>query len=110
MNNKEYIGIVFGILVLVSISISGAAASPNAYITNSNDASVSVIDTATNTVINTIPVGDGPFGVTVNPAGTSIYVANEIGNTVSVIDATTNTVTNTISVGYAPIGFGQFIG
>ena len=44
----------------------------NAYITNNSDNSVSVIDTATNTVTATIPVGDGPFGVAVTPDGSKV--------------------------------------
>ena len=38
---------------------------------------VSVIDTATNTVIATIPVGSSPFGVAVTPDGSKVYVAND---------------------------------
>ena len=38
---------------------------------------VSVIDTATNTVVATVPVGSAPFGVAVNPAGTFAYVTND---------------------------------
>ncbi len=45
---------------------------------------VSVIDTAANTVAATIAVGYAPHGVAVNAGGDRIYVAN-IGGTVSVI-------------------------
>ena len=54
-----------------------------------------VIDTQTNTVIATVPLGNSPYGVAVNPDGIRIYVTNSyFGNngTVSVIDASTNTV------------------
>jgi len=47
-----------------------------AYITNGNSATVSVIDTSTNTVINTIQVGATPYGVAVSPSGNRVYVAN----------------------------------
>lgn len=68
---------------------------------------VSVIDTATNTVIATIPVGIFPYGVTVTPDGKKVYVTNRKGkivgfvnrNTVSVIDTSINTVTITVPVG-----------
>jgi len=59
---------------------------------------VSVIDTATNTLIATVPVGSYPFGVAVNPTETKVYVANRGSSTVSVIDTATNTVTATIPV------------
>src|SRR5262245_29628679 len=62
-------------------------AAPFAYITNSGDNSVSVLDTASNTVVGApIPVGTGPRGVAVHPAGTRVYVANFGDNTVSVLD------------------------
>ncbi len=63
---------------------------------------VSVIDTATNTVTATIAVGDSPVGVAVSPDGATVYVTNAVDDTVSVIDTATNTVTATISVGYGP--------
>jgi YVTN family beta-propeller protein len=44
---------------------SAESLAQNAYITNSGDNTVSVIDTATNTVTATIPVGNSPFGVAV---------------------------------------------
>ena len=69
---------------------------PFAYITNYGDDTVSVIDTATNTVTATIPVGHCPFGVAVLPDGSAVYVTNSGVGTVSVIDTTTNTVTDTI--------------
>jgi DNA-binding beta-propeller fold protein YncE len=46
---------------------------------------VAVIDTATNTVIAPIPVGDGPWSVAVSPNGTRGYVTNLVDGTVSVI-------------------------
>ena len=72
--------------------------------------SVSVIDTASNTVTATVAVGPNPFGVSVNPAGTRVYVANISSNNVSVIDTASNTVTATVAVGTAPVAFGLFIG
>lgn len=46
---------------------------------------VSVINAATNAVIETITVGRTPTGVAVNPSGTRVYVSNGGDNTVSVI-------------------------
>ena len=67
--------------------------------TNSNSNTVSVINPTTNTVVATIPVGESPFGVAVNPANGLVYVTNAGSNTVSVIDPATNTVVATIPVG-----------
>ena len=66
--------------------------------------SVSAIDTATNTVVGTVPVGSGPVGVAVNPAGTRVYVANTLTNNVSVVDAASNAVVATVAMGCHPYG------
>lgn len=65
--------------------------------------SVLVIDTATNTVIATIPVGNHPIYGTVTKDGSRVYVTNQGGCSVSVIDATANCVTATIDLGSSPI-------
>jgi DNA-binding beta-propeller fold protein YncE len=54
-----------------------------------------VIDTATNTVVATVPVGNSPIGVAITRDGTRAYVVNDLSNTASVIDTATNTVTCT---------------
>ena len=79
-------------------------AAPIAYIANRSSATVSVIDTATNAVTATVPVGSGPFGVAVSPDGSRVYVSNQNDSTVSVIDTATNTVTATVPVGSRPEG------
>ncbi len=59
---------------------------------------LSVIATATNTVLATISVGEAPLGVEITPDGAFAYVANFGGASVSVIDTATRTVTATIPV------------
>jgi YVTN family beta-propeller protein len=68
--------------------------------------SVPVIDTATNTVITTIPMPFGSFarGIAITPNGKTAYVSNFAANMVSRIDTATNTVTGTIPVGNNPVG------
>ncbi|HEY1759279.1 MAG TPA: YncE family protein, partial [Bryobacteraceae bacterium] len=83
----------------LGIAASAAQAAPFAYIANNGSASVSVIDTASNTVVAAIPVGLNPIGVAVNPAGTRVYVTNYGSNNVSVIDTSSNAVVATIPVG-----------
>jgi YVTN family beta-propeller protein len=68
-----------------------------------------VIDTGTNTVTATIPVGQTPYGVAVTPDGSRVYIANELDGTVSVIDTATSTVTATIPIGNFVVAFGVFI-
>jgi YVTN family beta-propeller protein len=79
-----------------------AQAQTSAYVTNTSG-TVSVIDTATNTVVATILVGIFPSGGAITPDGTRAYVAN-IVNSISVIDTATNTVVDTIASGQFPTG------
>jgi YVTN family beta-propeller protein len=76
-----------------------AQVSSYAYVTSQNADTVSVINTATNTVSATIPVGRQPIDVVITPDGTRVYAANSIPNTISVIDTSTNTVIVTIHAG-----------
>lgn len=61
-----------------------------------------MIDTVTNAMVATVPVGLGPTGIVVTPNGSFAYVVNGSDNTVSVISAATNTVTATVTVGVNP--------
>jgi YVTN family beta-propeller protein len=64
----------------------GVAVTPDGskvYVANEVSASVSVIDTATNTVVGTIPVGNFPIGVAVIPDGSKVYVTDGASASVS---------------------------
>lgn len=87
-----------------------AQAATFAYITNARGDSVSVVDTASNTVLATVPVGYFPVGVAVTPDGARIYVANEGSSDVSVIASASNALLATVPVGRIPAAFGRFIG
>jgi YVTN family beta-propeller protein len=100
------------VLLLILISSSALAStlqcdSPTrtyAYIANPSSNNVSVIDTATNTLISTVDVGQFPLGIAVTPDGKKVYVANSNSNNISVIGAATKTVTVTINAGNTPRG------
>jgi len=94
-------------VVLAGLGLAAPAAAAggggyNAYVTDSRQNQVFVIDTATNTITATVPVGVSPRGVAVTPDGSRVYVADHGGEAVSVIDAATATVASTISVPGAP--------
>ena len=59
---------------------------------------MSVIDTATNTVIAAIPVSGLPYLVAVTPDGRKLYVTDYCDSTLSVISTVSNAVITTISV------------
>ncbi len=63
---------------------------------------VAVIDTATNTVKNTIPVGSSPNGLAITYDGELVVVANRNSDNTSIIDTATQTVVATLSTGDHP--------
>jgi len=108
---KLRIGQPLALAAFVCCCLAGAQAfAQKAYITNFYSNTVSVIDTATNTVTATISDAsfNNPAGVAVSPDGSKVYVTNEGSSsfstgTVSVIDAATDAVTP-ITVGGIPFG------
>ena len=75
---------------------------PKVYVTNDASNTVSVIDTAINTVIDTVAVGIRPLGAVFDPVYQRVYISNYGSDTVSVIDTTSNIVIATIPVGNGP--------
>ena len=85
------------------------------YVTNETGDSISVISTATNTVLETVTaeVGDGPIDVVFSPERSVAYLTIINDGTVIFIDVATHTLTTTVPIGSAPIGInvtpdGQF--
>ncbi|WP_103108862.1 YncE family protein [Brevibacillus reuszeri] len=92
------------------IAIGNTPAGPRAYVANTINGTVSIIDVnpaspTFNTIIATITVGNGPIDVAITPDGTSVFVTNSGDGTVSTIDTATNTVI-TVTVGAGPAGVG----
>jgi YVTN family beta-propeller protein len=79
------------------------SANGNVYAANHDTQVVSVIDTSTNSVINTITVGSDPSGVGYDPDNGNIYVGVHGGNYVSIINGSDNQVIGTINVGSGPV-------
>src|SRR5262249_17350847 len=79
-----------------------------AYVANGgfSSNSVSVFNTASNTVPATVPLGFFPSAVAIPPDGPRAYVTNTGTGNVSVIDTASNTVTATVALGTGtgPIG------
>jgi YVTN family beta-propeller protein len=85
------------------------------YVTNYGDSSsnsnneaagankVSIIDTSTDKVIDTVSVGRKPLAITYNPSNNHVYVANTFSDTVSVIDTLrNNNIISNIAIGHFP--------
>jgi YVTN family beta-propeller protein len=73
-----------------------------AWVTNGGGNSVTVLDLVHMTTAATIPVGDDPVDVAVNPTRDEVYVVNRGSGTVSVIDAAAHRVVATIGVHREP--------
>jgi YVTN family beta-propeller protein len=72
------------------------------YVANFGSNDVTVIDLATNDVMETVDVaadgGMGPYGVAITPDGAFAYISNFTSDNVSVIEVASNTVVATINV------------
>src|SRR5438128_5291975 len=79
----QHLSIVLFLLLSMGVGFGTATAQAQtrAYVTNESSNTVSVIDTATNTVVATIPVGPVPVGVAITPDGTRAYVDDFLDNT-----------------------------
>jgi YVTN family beta-propeller protein len=90
----------------VGLGPQGIALTPDratAYVPNFDNDTVSVIDTASNTVTATIVVAGSPNGVVASPDGNFVYVTAYNASNVRVIDTGSNTVVTSIGSGSFPI-------
>ena len=71
---------------------------------NYTGGAVSVIDTATNTITQSIPTGRWSVDAVTSPDGSRLYVSNMADCTISVINTTSNKVIETVPVGQFPGG------
>ena len=77
------------------VAIAFAPDSRTAYVANRGAQTVTVIDTASDTIRSTISGFRSPTGIAVSPDGAKVFVANSGDDTVSVLDAVSGT---TVSV------------
>ena len=87
--SKEVVGTVeIGSEALGPFSLTGIAVSPDGkyvYVANSEEDSVVIISTESNSVTDSITVGRAPGTIVVSPDGSAVYVANSLEGSVSVI-------------------------
>ncbi len=92
-------------LFVAAVVCSSAQAGTFAYVSLSSG-SVAVIDTKTNTVITTIPVGtNGLNMIAATPDGTRLYVVSPLDNAVYVVNTVSNKVIGSVPVSL-PAGIG----
>ena len=82
------------------------AQSRRAYVTNSMDNNLSVVDLRQKKIVATVATGRMPHGLRMSPGGREPYVANADSNFVSVIDVARSHEVARIPVGKAPVQVG----
>jgi len=75
------------------------------WVARRDDSKISIVSTATNTVIDSIGAGGGgPQRVRFTPDGAQVWVSNVQSNTVTVFDARSRKLIGSVSVGVGPAG------
>src|SRR3989475_10362705 len=94
-------GDTVALTIQAGISPSGVAVNPSTgriYVANRGDGTISVINSATKTVVGTITVGDIPAELAVNPATNRLYLTYSDNSITTVIDGATGQVVGNIAV------------
>ena len=90
-------------LVLAAIAATAnAARGATAYVPNEGSATISVIDTATDTVTGSLRHGEKPRGIALSADGTRLYLSDQTGKALIVVDVAGNSVAATIPLGDSP--------
>jgi YVTN family beta-propeller protein len=74
------------------------------YVSNGRAGTISVLDTHTYELLDTIKVGPRPWGIAISPDGKFLFSANGPSNDVSVVDLKTNQEISRIKAGASPWG------
>ncbi|HET7838890.1 MAG TPA: hypothetical protein VFL04_03970, partial [Rectinemataceae bacterium] len=94
-----------GLVLLLGLAPLGAQApAPKLFIGLFKENVVAVLDTASNRIVDRIPIPAGPHGLAITPDGTTLFASSDGDSKVSVIDTATDKVTQTIEVGNSPHG------
>ena len=93
-----YLSTVACVAALCTVAAQAAGQGTLIYVPNADDNTASVIDSATNATVATIPIGDGTFPLSVAVSGdqSRVWMATEIG--VFAINTATNSVTQWTTV------------
>ena len=91
--------LVTSVTVFNSANVAITPDGAYAYVTGPIAESVSVISTASNTVVATVPLGGSPWQVAITPNGALAYVTVPVAHSVRVISMATNTVVGSVEEG-----------
>jgi YVTN family beta-propeller protein len=79
-----------------------ALAADQVFVTNEGSGDVSVIDSRTDAVIQTIATGGKPRGVAICRNGAHVYVSNQHGSQLQAINTQTYAIDKTLTLGESP--------
>jgi YVTN family beta-propeller protein len=74
------------------------------YVSNGRAGTISVFDSHSYELLNTIKVGSRPWGIGLSPDGRFLYAANGPSNDVSVVDLELNAEVTRVKAGSSPWG------
>jgi YVTN family beta-propeller protein len=74
------------------------------YVSNGRAGTISVLDTQTYELLDTVKVGPRPWGIAISPDGKYLFAANGPSNDVSVVDLASNKEITRVKVGASPWG------
>jgi YVTN family beta-propeller protein len=84
------------------MSVKVASNGRKVYVSNGRAGTVSVLDSRTYELLNTIKVGVRPWGIALSPDGKFLYAANGPSNDVSVVDLDANKEIARVKAGASP--------
>src|SRR5437667_4870694 len=86
-------------LLLIVCAFASSALAHSLFVVTTLSDAVAVIDSSTDQITTTIPVGTGPIRIAMSPDRLKAYVSNGTAGTVSVLDTVALATTATIRVG-----------
>src|SRR3954471_18156952 len=87
---------------VASLCTATSAICATAYVPNEGSATISVIDTATDKVTDTLRFGKKPRGIAISPDGSQLYLSDQTGNALVVVDTAKRATIATIPLGDSP--------
>lgn len=92
--------------VTIGLLAGGLMATPASaymvYVSNEKDNTVSVVDSTTMEVVETIPVGQRPRGITISHDGKLVYLCASDDDTIEIIDTATHKIVGSLPSGPDP--------
>jgi len=108
MNASAHRSLFLTTAVMLAAASSWADAAPRAYVANQENGTLSIIDTAKDEVVRTLPasgrIGQKIQAVVTDPAEKTAFVVDAEGNAIVLVDLASGEVKQRVAVGKSPEG------